>query len=181
MLTAFQVCFWLGVVVTVVNAVLGAFFDVMDFGLDLDFDFDLGDLHFDLGNLLPLTPSLFFLFLTVFGGVGMLGYTRLPLPLLLVLAICGGLLLSGLVNHFIVAPLRRISAKESGEQADFVGLPAQVSERIFENGYGRITFTFDGNIITAPAKTSDGAAMETGAQVVVLEIKDQVYIVELLK
>lgn len=56
MTTVFEVCFWVGVSVTVINALLGAFFDIIDFGIDFDLDFDLGGLHLDPGNFLPLSP-----------------------------------------------------------------------------------------------------------------------------
>ena len=72
MTTVFEVCFWVGVSVTVINALLGAFFDIIDFGIDFDLDFDLGGLHLDPGNFLPLSPSLLFMFLTIFGGTGMI-------------------------------------------------------------------------------------------------------------
>lgn len=178
MTTVFEVCFWVGVSVTVINALLGAFFDIIDFGIDFDLDFDLGGLHLDPGNFLPLSPSLLFMFLTIFGGTGMILQGRIPLWLVIVLGIALGLLASFLVNRFVVRPLKRISEKESGGEADFIGMNATVTERIFPQGFGRISFVYEGNSISEPARSEDGKEIPTGTSVVVLEIRDKVYIVQ---
>lgn len=177
-MVAFQVCFWLGVIVTLVNFILGAFFDILDFGLDLDVDLHIGSL--DFGAFLPASPSLGFMMLTIFGGTGLVLHRTLPMWAVVLIGLGLGFLATYLVNRFVVRPLRRISEKESGGRADFIGLPAKVTEKIFENGFGKITFTYDDNIITAPAKTMDGKALPVGTQVVVLEIDRQVYKVERL-
>ena len=173
MTTVFEVCFWVGVSVTVINALLGAFFDIIDFGIDFDLDFDLGGLHLDPGNFLPLSPSLLFMFLTIFGGTGMILQGRIPLGLVIALGIALGLLASFLVNRFVVRPLKRISEKESGGEADFIGMNATVTERI--------SFVYEGNSISEPARSEDGAEIPTGTSVVVLEIRDKVYIVQPLR
>ena len=181
MTTVFEVCFWVGVSVTVINAVLGAFFDIIDFGIDSDVDFDLGDLHLDPGNFLPLSPSLLFMFLTIFGGTGMILKGRIPLGLVIALGIFLGLLATWLVNRFVLRPLKRISEKESGSQADFIGMNATVTERIFAKGFGRISFVYEGNSISEPARSENGEEIPTGTSVVVLEVRDKVYIVQPLQ
>lgn len=179
MLTFFQVCFGLGVTVTLINAVLGVFFDLVDFGLDLHFDLHLEG--FDFGCFLPMSPSLLFMDLTIFGGLGIACYKALPLPLVLTIGLAASFLITYLVNRFVVIPLRRISSLESGANTDFIGMTGTVSETIFENSFGKITFFFDGNTISGPAKSADGAAIEVKTEIVILEIIHSVYIVERLK
>ena len=75
----------------------------------------------------------------------------------------------------------RISEKESGSQADFIGMNATVTERIFAKGFGRISFVYEGNSISEPARSENGEEIPTGTSVVVLEVRDKVYIVQPLQ
>ncbi len=181
MLQVFSVCFWVGVAVTVINAVLGLIFGIFDFGLDIDIDLDFGD--FDLGAFLPLSPTMFFLFLIVFGGSGMILSKPMSdmLWLALVIAIVLGFGVIALLNIFVVKPLRKISSKETAALDDFVGMTGKVTEKIYENGFGKITIICDGNTVTGPAKSSTGQEISVGTEIFIEKIDSKVYIVDLLE
>ncbi len=183
MFTVFQVCFWVGVAVTGVNALLGLIFGIFDFGLDFDFDIDLDIGDFDLGMFLPLSPTLLFLFLTVFGGSGMIIANGLSSMLWLacIIALVLGIAVITLINVFVVRPLRKISSKETAKMSDFVGETGKVTEKIFENGFGKITFIVDGNTLTYPAKSVTGKEIAVGTQVFVESINDKYFVVDLLE
>ena len=117
------------------------------------------------------TLKLFFV--TLIGAI--------PLGLVIALGIFLGLLATWLVNRFVLRPLKRISEKESGSQADFIGMNATVTERIFAKGFGRISFVYEGNSISEPARSENGEEIPTGTSVVVLEVRDKVYIVQPLQ
>ena len=68
-----------------------------------------------------------------------------------------------------------------GGEADFIGMNATVTERIFPQGFGRISFVYEGNSISEPARSEDGKEIPTGTSVVVLEVRDKVYIVQPLR
>ncbi len=176
MLTVFQVCFWLGVIVTVCNAVLGCLFDLVDFGIDLDLDLDLDFGGFDLGNFLPLSPSLFFLHLTVFGGVGLILYGKLLTVLVILIGLAAASCVTALINRFVLGPLRRLSSKDTAGNEDYLGQSAEVSEKIFAGGFGKVTLTADDNLISLPAKAE--YELSVGTQVIILEISGGVCTVE---
>ena len=179
MLTVFQVCFWVGVGMTALNAFLGLVFGVVDFGLDIDFDFDI-HLDFDIGLFFPLSPALFFLWPLVFGGTGQIfvGILSAFWPLLPAFLIAFAV--SSAINILVVRPLKRLSSKESATNSDFVGINAVVADKIFKDGYGKIHFVFDGNTISGPAKTSDGGEVPSGTEVAIMAVEGSVYVVERL-
>lgn len=176
MLTFFNICFGVGLVLAVLNAILSLFgsFEFMHF----DFDFDLGGINF--GSFLPMSPSLMIIFITVFGGTGKIMYSHMNPVIVLIIALIPAFAVTYIINRFLIRPLRMLSSKESAGEDDIIGLNAVVSEKIFEDDFGKITFRFDDNTISGPAKSSDKSEIPAGAQVVILERKNKVYIVERL-
>ncbi len=178
MLTIFNVCFGVGIVLTLLNTLLSLLgvFNFLDF--DFDFDFEIGD--FDFGCFLPLSPTLAIIFITIFGGLGRVLYGDMNIILVVIIALTVSFFITFLINKFFTKPLRKLSSKESADNFDIIGLPAIVSEKIFEGGYGKITFKFDDNTLSGPAKSADDGEINTNAKVVILDIINKVYIVERL-
>lgn len=178
MQTVFFVCFWSGIVITGINALLGLIFGIFDFGIDTDFDFEIGD--FDLGAFLPASPSLIFLGMIIFGGTGMM-LTGVLIPFLTVLlALLISLTIIVLLKRFVIYPLRKISSIESGTNDDYIGMTAHVSDKIFSGEYGKITLLYDDNTVSCTAKASDDSEISTGTEVVILSRENNVFIVEAL-
>ena len=105
MLLIFQVCFFAGIALIILSFVLGNLFDVLGIdGLDLDIDF--------LGNsiFLPVSPIVFVLFSTVFGGIGwiLIDYKpRLNIIFDVLIAAGVGFVICSSVQHFIIRPLKK--------------------------------------------------------------------------
>lgn len=178
MLEFFNVCLWLGLVLAVLNILLGVLGVFNSFDFDFHIHFDLGSMH--IGSFLPLSPNLMIIFITVFGGTGKILYDNVPNVLAVILALLPGFAITYAINRFLAQPLRHLSEKECADEADIIGLNAVVSDKIFENGFGKITFRYDDSTISGPAKSADGKALPSGTAVVIIEIKGKVYIVERL-
>ena len=180
MLVFFQICFGVGLAMTVINTILSLVFGIIGAGHDFDFDIDL-DIDFDIGCFLPLTPSLIFLFLTVFGGTGMIAYDSLPVPVTIAVALAIAVAVNFVMWKFIVKPLKKISAKEVADENSLIGCKGIIGDTIeADGGFGSVLIVKDGNTIANPAQSSDRSEIKSGAEVVVLEIKNNVYIVERL-
>lgn len=175
MLAVFKVLFFVGSGITVISAVVSLLFGVIDFDVDFDLDLDIGD--FDLGAFLPVSPSLMFMFCAVFGGLGWILIDKLPIAAVIAIAALTGYASVLVVNRFVVRPLKKISTIEAGGDSDYIGIPAKVSEKIFAGEYGRITFFYDGNTVTAPAKNTENESLECGTDVAVVAIEGQTFMV----
>jgi len=171
-----QTFFYLSLGVLAVLALLNSLSAVLgfaDFGLDLDLDFD-----FDLGAFLPVRPMLIIIFITVFGGAGTILYGRIPSYLAVVCASAAAFLAVFAVNKLVVTPLKKLGSKESARDEDIIGIEADVTEKIFSDGYGQITFFYDGNTISGPAKGAPKTEYPAGTKVIVVNIDSNVYVVE---
>ena len=110
-------------------------------------------------------------FLCWFGGTGYLlyHYSVLIAPVVLVLAVLGGLggaalLWAGLFK--VLLPRERVL---TSEETEMTGVLAQVSDAIRDgNGIGEIIFSQTGARRASAARSEDGHAIERGAEVVVL-------------
>lgn len=175
MLLVFQICFFVGIGLTVISFLLGNLFDAAGIdGLDLDFDF--------LGNavFLPVSPILLELFCMVFGGVGwILMDVKSPLPMILIIigAVIAGSIISFLVYHLVIKPLKRAQNTSSPNAEDLVGLRATVSETIFSGGFGEIRYIVNGNSFTSPAKATNGGEIQAGKEVAICWIEAYVFYV----
>lgn len=172
----FKICFFVGTGITALSAVLSIFFGIIDFDVDFDLDIDIGG--FDLGAFLPVSPSLMFMFLAVFGGSGWALTGHLMMPLVITISLLLGIITVQLVNRLVVRPLKKIASIEAGANEDYIGMPAKITEKIFSNEYGKITFFYQGNTVTAPAKSVSGEALDCGTEVLIMSIENRTYMVE---
>lgn len=169
----FEICFGVGVVLTIVLFLFGGLFDLFDG--DLDFDLDYFDLHPAIRS-----PMLLLIFLTVFGGSGML-LLRMEFILDDWIVICSSLVVAGAISSFIqrwiIVPLKRAQNTSTPEEVDLIGLPAHVIETIEEGGCGEITYTIHGNTYCAPAKAVTGERITKETMVAICWIEDYIYYV----
>ena len=175
MFTFFQICFGVGVVLTVVMFLLGGVLDLFD-GLDFDFDF------LDLNLGIP-SPMLILIFITVFGGSGMLllsFFEAAPAIVVVVSAVLIGFAISTFINQGIIKPLKGAQNTSTPEEEEIIGLPANVIETIEKGGCGEITYSIHGNTYSSPAKAVNGEAIAKGTTVAICWIRDYVYYVACL-
>ncbi len=175
MLTVFQVCFFVGIGLTLLFFIFGNLFEAVGIdGLDLDFDL----FGFDL--FLPINPILYILFSTVFGGIGWIlidlhqGMTTF---VIVIIAIFSGVLVSSLINFLVIKPLKRAQNTSTPNADELVGVRASVTETIVPGGFGEISFVVNGNSFTSPAKATNGGEIRSGEDVAICWIEEHVFYV----
>lgn len=175
MLTVFQVCFFVGIGCTLISFFLGQFCGLFGIdGLDLDIDILGIDLFF------PISPMLYLIFFTVFGGSGwILCNSGKPLALFFIFGISLfiGFSVSFILYFFVIKPLKRAQNTSAPESEELIGIQATVTESILKDGFGEISYTIYGNSYTAPAKTTDGEALKQGTTVAICWMEDHVFYV----
>lgn len=173
MLTVFQVCFFVGIALTILEVIFGSLMEGLGMdGLDLDFP--------GVDFMIPLNPVLLVAFLLVFGGSGWIFLSvpcSFPLWLITVLSGVIGLFISMLLYSCIIRPLKKAQNTSAPETEELIGLGAKVTETIKENGFGEITYVIHGNSYTSPAKSSEGKTIKVGSNVAICWVKDHVFYV----
>lgn len=187
MLKLFQVCFYTGTAYTVIGFLLGHLLDFSGFDGDVDIDMDM-DLDLDAAgdvsgaSVSPIKPIIIAAFATVFGGAGMIflrnGYSK---PISAAAASALGLAVAFMLYRLIIVPLHRIQNTSAVSQAALVGNLARAALPMEEKSFGKINYTIEGNIYSAPAKSIDGKAISKGAPVVIIDIKKNVFYVKEVK
>ncbi len=166
--TIFTVCFWVGVGYTFISFFLGETVDFLNFDADVDFG-------------LPIKPAMIAAFLTVFGGIGLVLQSKLPLTFVLLAAVGVGVLVAYLLLKFIIGPLSRAQNTSSVEIQSLVGHPATVTEVIRQGRFGQITYVVNGNTYSSPAKSEDGGEIPRYDRVEIVYIDKNVYYVKKLE
>lgn len=199
MLKLFQVCFFTGVLYTVISFILGHLLDFAGVGGDVDIDIDIdagsgidldvvseihGINHGDMSGttVSPLKPVTIAAFITVFGGTGMIfernGYNAL---ISAAAATCLGLIVSYLLYRLIIVPLTRAQNTSAVAQAELVGSLAYATLDMKNKEFGKIHYSVEGNTYSAPAKSIDGKMIISGAPVVIIEINKNTFYVKEVK
>lgn len=177
MVLMFQICLIAGLILIVLSFLLGEFFDFVGVdGLDLD--------GFDLSLILPLSPMLFILLVTVFGGAGLtLIRLHCPLPnfMIIIIALLIGYSITFLVNRFVLRPLKKAENTSAVPQEELVGKRAIVTEKIHKNRFGEIKYTINGNSYVAPAKATEEEEILVGEEVSICWIEDHIFYVTHIK
>jgi membrane protein implicated in regulation of membrane protease activity len=98
-------------------------------------------------------------------------YGILPLAGLL------GAAVSFLIYRFVVVPLSKAQNTSAVEIQSLVGHKAKVTEKIFQGGFGQITYHVNGNTYNSPARSENGGEIARGAGVEIIYIQDNTYFV----
>jgi membrane protein implicated in regulation of membrane protease activity len=129
-------------------------------------------------NWLPLRPTALICFSTVTGGAGSI-FVRLGWinPLAHAFSIASGYCLSMLIGVALPKKLRSAQNTSAAERYELIGLRAVVTSTILEGSFGKISYSVRDNTYGAPARHIDGNRVKQGANVVICEIKDNVFYV----
>lgn len=187
----YTVIFWVGVIYTVVTFLLGGLFGLFHLGvhidthLDANFDGHIDMPHIDINGtaptftVFPIKPITIVSFLTVFGGIGMMGdKLKLYGMVLFIIALFSGLIVSVILYKFIVVPLYKAQNTSAFSQKKLIGVKAKVISQVFENGFGTISYVVNGKKYNAPAQHVGKKAIMQGEEVIIYEIKNNVFYVE---
>jgi membrane protein implicated in regulation of membrane protease activity len=132
--------------------------------------------HPDAGRpeVSPFSVSTAAAFLAWFGGTGYLAthYYRVWFLTALVLATAAGLLGASVVFWFLAKVLMRDREDLDPANFDMIGVFANVSCNIRPGGVGEILFSQAGSRRAAPARSEDGSAISSGAEVIVTRFEN---------
>lgn len=181
LLKVFQLCFWVGVLFTAASFILGQLMDFSELDADIDNDVDSDTAAGGKGDsvISPFKPVVIAAFITVFGGMGIIGLQYLTWNVLITLAIAffSAFIISLIMFKFLIVPLYKAQSTSTVSQQELIGLPAEVQLDIKDNRFGRITYVINNNTYSAPARSVDGYDIAKGTKVAIVDIKENVFMV----
>jgi membrane-bound ClpP family serine protease len=186
----YSIVFWVGVIYTVVTFLMGGLLGLahLDGHVDTHVDTHL-DTHIDthIGGhgvsptftVFPLKPITIVSFLTVFGGVGMIGtHNKFNAVLLFIISIAAGFITAFILYRFIVAPLYKAQNTSAFSRKKLIGMQAKVISPILEEGFGTIAYTVNGKKYNAPAQHVGRKSVAQGEEVIIYEINNNTFYVQ---
>ena len=160
----YAVFFGIGIGFIVLSLVLGGLLDINGIGFGF------------------LKPTLIAVFLVVAGGIGLILTPRLGeapgAGIVLAISLVGGVAVASAVNSFVIVPLYAAQNTSTFDKEDTIGANARVISRIPRGGYGKISYSFSGSIVTGPAKSEDGSEIEIGTDTQIVRIEGSTYFVK---
>lgn len=176
MKTVFEVMFYTGVLYALVSFVLGEIFHFADFHMHMDLDGDMSSF-----SVSPIKPITIAGFVTVFGGIGLMCLKLGKGTIFAVLvAAASALVASSLIYFLVVVPLYKAQNTSAPSKKDLIGLTAKVTSCIAQNGFGKISYSINGNIYNAPAKHINKSFIDSGEEVIIIAIEKNVFYVDLI-
>jgi membrane protein implicated in regulation of membrane protease activity len=165
----FYVCFGVGVAYTVISFVLGQIFDLFDFSGDIEVG----------STISPLKPVVIATFVTTFGGVGIILMKKnFGFMYSCVLAVGIAAFMAYILYNYVIIKLYQAQNTSAIERQKLIGHKAKVTLAIRQGGYGKITYTINGNTYNSPAKAEDGSEILVGQQVEIVYIDKNTYYVK---
>jgi membrane protein implicated in regulation of membrane protease activity len=128
--------------------------------------------------LIIINPLVAVSFLTVFGGLGLLG-THLGWNGLLIFlgSIMLAIAIAVVLYRYVALPLYRSENSSHTCRADLIGKTAVVISPVLKNGFGEIRYTINDTRYNAPAREIDGHAVEQGTAVVICRIEENTFFI----
>lgn len=198
--TTFLICFWVGLVLTVVMAVMSGAFHT-EFGAGSSFEGghvgDLGGTDIEAGafdsahphvgwtdgtfpGASPFSPTVLCSAVTGLGGIGYLSLVRWDLGPggSLAVGVLASLVLG--VSSFLVLDLmlRKLQSTSHVNEQSLVGTKARVQSPIESQQAGGIVFEAKGTRMNVPARAVDASRIPIGAEVEIRRVEGGVYVVE---
>jgi membrane protein implicated in regulation of membrane protease activity len=183
----YAICFFVGLLFTLVSAFFGHLFG----GHDLHVHTDLGTGgHAEAGyqdtglpGLSPFSPTTIALFITAFGGFGLI-FSRIEATrnvwISLPLSILGGLVIAAAVLWLFGMVFHNTQGSSESRVGTLVGHTATVITPIPPSGVGEIAYVQFGTRYTAPARELNGVAVANGQTVKITRISESQFFVSAL-
>jgi membrane protein implicated in regulation of membrane protease activity len=126
-----------------------------------------------------INPIVAVSFLTVFGGLGILGTEHFKWVAMRVFltAFASGVVISTLLYKCVALPIYRAEHSTDVSRNDLSGTIGEVESPIFENGFGKLKYTVNDIRYTAPAKHIEGKAVPQGTKVTICKVENSVFYV----
>lgn len=172
----YSICFGVGLVFTIVSAVVGHFFG------------DAHEVHSELGTgghaeagfeqtgmpgISPFSPTTIASFVTAMGGLGMIFSSIKATESVWIsapLSILGGLFIAAGVFFAFEAAFRKLQSSSESHVGALLGKTATIITPIPANGVGEIAYVQSGSRYTAPARNEHGVPIANGQAVKIVRI-----------
>lgn len=168
--TLYWICFFVGVIYTLVVIIFG---DALSGALDASTEW------LNFGHLPVLQPTTLLGGLTVFGGAGIIMSRFSSWPLLTVFLVSLATALIGIVfiYYVYVKPMSDAEMSLSYSIVELIGKQAQVTVPIPAQGFGEVIVKTAGGIVNHTAASFDRVAIADASTVVVVDLEDGVLLV----
>jgi len=173
--TIYLFCLTVGLVFTLVSAIMGHFFGGADHDADVSGggEADAGIDGGDMPGVSAFSPTILSSFVTAFGGFGIIfsqfaatksPWVSAPLSVVCALGIAG--LMLGVLRQLF----KKTQSSSESHVASLMGQIATVITPIPENGVGEIAYVQAGTRYTAPARTENGTPVPNGHPVTISRV-----------
>lgn len=181
----YLVCFFLGLGFALLSGLLagvftghaGAHIDSgahMDGGGALDGSHSAGNVSYS-----PLSPVTIAMFISTFGGVGILMKNAgFPLYVHVPVAAFSGIVVGGLVSYAFYRIMLGTQASSHARAGEAIGTEAEVTIPIPHVGLGEVAYVLGGSRYTNPAKTVDGKELPVNTMVRIVNQVGTTFIVQ---
>jgi membrane protein implicated in regulation of membrane protease activity len=182
----YLVCFGVGLLFTLLSALLAHVFGGHDVHMDVAVEAhaEAGFSSHDMPGFAPVSPTTIAAFVTAFGGFGMI-FSRISATssvwISAPLAVAGGFSIALLIFLLFRQIFRYTQSSSEAHVADLIGEPAIVITPIPQNGVGEIAYVQGGTRYSAPAREENGTAVLNGQTVRIMRIAgNQFYVIPML-
>ena len=128
----------------------------------------------------PLSPVVLAMFISSFGGTGLIfmKFFRWPFAVHLPVSGFSGLAIAALVFAFFHRIFSVTQASSESIAQEMVGQEAEVTVALPHQGLGEIAYTSRGSRYTNPARTEDGKELPAGTVVRIVKLSGTTYVVQ---
>jgi membrane protein implicated in regulation of membrane protease activity len=181
----YAICFFVGLLFTLLSAFFGHLFGSHDAHVDLGTGghAEAGFDHSGMPGLSPFSPTTICSFITAFGGFGLI-FSRIEATssiwISLPLSILGGLVVAGAVLWVFGVVFHSTQSSSESHIGTLVGRTATVISPIPPAGVGEIAYVQSGTRYTAPAREQNGAAVGCGQTVKITRIAESQFFVTIV-
>jgi membrane protein implicated in regulation of membrane protease activity len=177
------ICFALGILFTIIAAMVGHLFGDADHGdVGTGGHAEAGFDHTGMPGISFFSPTVMASFVTAFGALGMI-FTRIPATssvwISAPLSALGGLCIAGLVFWVFKTMFEKTQSSSEARVGTLVGQIASIVTPIPKDGVGEIAYVRAGTRYTAPARSEQGEAISAGQAVRITRVIGQQFWVDL--
>jgi len=203
-LIAYWICFGVGTTYAAVSALLGGLHGLFDFGgdggnggghVEMTHDYGAGHGHLTTGHegsgeafatvgaaepvISPLSPATISIFLTTFGGVGIILTSLFKMNLFVSLPVSAGagFAVGAFVMVLFYHLFTRVQASSEARTVEAIGQSGEITVPIPEGGVGEVAYIVRGARLVSSARSQTGQAVARHAAVrIVRQVGNTLYV-----
>lgn len=126
-----------------------------------------------------INPLVAVSFLTVFGGLGIMGikFFMWSSVVVFVVALISAVAVAAIFYNFVVIPIYRSENTSNVSREQLIGMRAEVTTDILERGFGTIQYTVNSIRCTGPARHIEDRSVRQGQTVFICKIENNTFYV----